>query len=163
MKKIIIITLVLVLSFSGCKNSEECNIAPAGYSFDAKITVGDFNAAAYVSVFGGGILKIQFKSPENISGLCFEITENNCALSKDGIDFVKDMPAEKTGELCVLSGAFMRLITAGQSAKKAGACFEYNGVYNNNEFKFIINNEGFPTRLEIPKINLISEFSNWKY
>lgn len=165
MKKALLLILCILLVFSSCKKSdEEISVASAGYTCNGRIAYGnDIEISAKLKVLGGGIFKIEIISPENLSGLCFEFSENKCKTFYKDTTYENEIVFEHIAPISALNDVFCKLSAAQAEAEKQENGLVFKCSYNGSPATFLINENGFPKSLEIPNINLKAEFWDWKY
>ncbi len=112
---------------------------------------------------GGGVFKSEILEPEQLSSLKFEFLEEKCMISYDGVDGKFSVSEELLGPLSFINGAFLKMSTGAPGIAADSNELVFDGVYKTLDFRFCLNDQGFPTRLEFKNINLKAEFSNWTY
>lgn len=156
--------LLLILFLAGCGESEKLQVAKAGYSMDAVITVSDtLNLTARCTVLGGGIFKTEITSPKSLKGITAEFSGEEGKITYNGGRSAPPINLEYGGVLSLLNGAFLKLSTGGPNAVRLGEEWVYTERYKTAEFCFTLNEDGLPTRLVYKNNNLEAEFLGWSY
>lgn len=155
----------VLIMLCSCKNSNinQISVADSGYVCRATVDYKELSLSAELDVAGGGIFSIEVIEPEVLSTLRFDFDNSNVSVSYQGLKNSIPLSLENMGFAGLINNVFLKLTTGCPVALQQGNGFVYDGEIDGYEFSVLLNQQGLPLELDIPRAELSATFSDWKY
>ncbi|MGN0492525.1 MAG: hypothetical protein ACI4F7_02665 [Acutalibacteraceae bacterium] len=162
MKKIISVSLILVLALCGCKNSRS-NIKPvtSGITFTAELTYYNECCEATVSVTENGAADFEITSPDTVKGLTFHFEGDSVTAEYLGLEYKTDFAALPEGNACIKLYKILKDASGGEISVTADGddCYisrDSGGV----RYKLYLGATGLPLKAEDASGGFTAVFKN---